>query len=121
MTAVVTTNATALHELVNYMLMNGLLMPSSKKLPYFIGTFPGKLVKAAGSSSVKWERINTLTAVSTALGEVVGTSAFLFGRALVVPVMSAVTATCAKYGNAIQVTEEVDLFNVNTHAIKLMD
>lgn len=122
MAAVVTTNtSTYLPQPVNYVLMKGLLQAARKKLPYMNGTLPGELVKGGGSSAVKWERINNLTAVTTALGEVSGTSSFLFGRSLVTPTYSAVTATAAKYGNAIQVTEEVDLFNVNTKAARLMD
>ena len=121
MAVVVTTNATFLPQPVNYVLMKGLLQAARKKLPYFNGTLPGELVKGGGSSSVKWERINNLAAVTSALGEVVGNSAFLFGRSLVTPTYSSVTATAAKYGNAIQVTEEVDLFNPNTRAARLMD
>lgn len=121
MAALVTTNATTLTQPVNFVLMKGLLQAARKKLPYFNGTLPGELIKNGGSSAVKWERINNLTAVTTALGEVVGTSSFLFGRALVTPTYSSVTATAAKYGNAIQVTEEVDLFNVNTKAARLLD
>src|SRR5882762_4035632 len=101
--------------------MKGLLQAARKKLPYFNGTLPGSLIKMGGSSAVKWERINNLTAVTTALGEVQGNSAFLFGRSLVTPTYSSITATAAKYGNAIQVTEEVDLFNVNTRAARLLD
>lgn len=121
MATAVTTNATNLTQPVNYVLMKGLLQAARKKLPYFNGTLPGELMKQGGSSAVKWERINNLTAVTTALGEVNGNSSFLFGRALVRPTYSAVVATAAKYGNAIQVTEEVDLFNVNTRTLKLMD
>lgn len=121
MAALVTTNATTLVQPVNFVLMKGLLQAARKKLPYFNGTLPGELIKNGGSSAVKWERINNLTAVTTALGEVVGTSSFLFGRSLVTPTYSSVTATAAKYGNAIQVTEEVDLFNVNTKAARLLD
>lgn len=121
MATVVTTNATYLTQPVNYVLMKGLLQAARKKLPYFNGTLPGELIKNGGSSAVKWERINNLTAITTALGEFVGNSSFLFGRSLVTPTYSSVTATAAKYGNAIQVTEEVDLFNVNTRSAKLMD
>ena len=121
MATVVTTNATYLTQPVNYVLMKGLLQAARKKLPYFNGTLPGDLIKNGGSSSVKWERINNLAATTTALGEVVGNSAFLFGRQLVTPTYSYVVATAAKYGNAIQVTEEVDLFNVNTRSARLMD
>ena len=80
MATVVTTNATYLTQPVNYVLMKGLLQAARKKLPYFNGTLPGDLIKNGGSSSVKWERINNLAATTTALGEVVGNSAFLFGR-----------------------------------------
>lgn len=121
MAIAVTTNATHLTQPVNFVLMKGLLQAARKKLPYFNGTLPGELIKMGGSSAVKWERINNLTAVTTALGEFTGNSAFLFGRALVTPTYSSVTATAAKYGNAIQVTEEVDLFNVNTRAARLLD
>lgn len=121
MATAITTNATNLTQPVNYVLMKGLLQAARKKLPYFNGTLPGELIKNGGSSAVKWERINNLAAVSSALGEVNGNSAFLFGRQLVRPTYSAVTATAAKFGNAIQVTEEVDLFNVNTRSLKLMD
>ena len=101
--------------------MKGLLQAARKKLPYFNGTLPGELIKNGGSSAVKWERINNLTAVTTALSEVTGSSTFLFGRSLVTPTYSSVTATAVKYGNAIQVSEEVDLINVNTRAARLMD
>lgn len=117
----VVTGSSQLPQPVNYVLMKGLLQAARKKLPYFNGTLPGELIKNGGSAAVKWERINNLAAVTTALGEVTGNSAFLFGRALVTPTYSSVTATAAKYGNAIQVTEEVDLLNVNTRTLKLMD
>ncbi len=117
----VATNATDVVQPVNYVLMKGLLQAARKKLPYFNGTLPGQLDKQGGSSSVKWERINNLTAATTALGEFQGNSAFLFGRSLVTPTVSNVTKAMAKYGNAMQLTEEIDLFNVNTRAMKFMD
>lgn len=121
MATAVTTNASQLTQPVNYVLMKGLLQAARKKLPYFNGSLPGELIKNGGSSAVKWERINNLTAVTSSLSEVSGNSAFLFGRQLVQPTYSTVTATAAKYGNAIQTTEEIDLFNVNTKSARLMD
>lgn len=121
MATLVTTNGSYLAQPINYVLMRGLLSAARKKLPYMNGTMPGELQKNGGSSVVKWERINNLTAVTTSLGEFKGNSAFLFGHSLVTPTLSSITATAAKYGNAIQVTEEVDLFNVNTKSAKLMD
>lgn len=117
----VATNATHVPAPVNYVLMKGLLQAARKKLPYFNGTLPGQLDKNGGSASVKWERINNLSAATTALGEFQGNSAFLFGRSLVTPTVSNVTVAMAKYGNAIQMTEEIDLYNVNTRAMKFMD
>lgn len=119
--ATAVTNSTTIPQPINYVLMKGLLQAARKKLPYFNGTLPGDLIKNGGSSSVKWERINNLAAVTSSSVEFTGNSAFLFGKALVKPTYSSITATCVKYYNAIQVTEEVDLFNVNTKSVKLMD
>lgn len=116
-----TTNVSTLTQPVNYVLMKGLLQAARKKLPYFNGTLPGNLTKNGGSSAVKWERINNLSAVTSALSEATGASAFMFGRTLNQPTYSTVVVTAAKFGNAIQVTEEVDLFNVNTRSARLMD
>src|SRR5574340_329742 len=121
MAQTITTLATYVPAPVNYVLMKGLLQAARKKLPYFNGTLPGELSKNGGSMSVKWERINNLAASTTALGELQGTPAFLMGRALVTPTVSNVTVAIAKYGNAIQLTEEIDLINVNTRAAHFLD
>jgi N4-gp56 family major capsid protein len=117
----VATLATDVPAPVNFVLMKGLLQAARKKLPYFNGTLPGQLDKNGGSASVKWERINNLTANTTALGEFQGNAAYLYGRALVTPTVSNVTVAMAKYGQAIQLTEEIDIYNVNTRAMKFMD
>lgn len=121
MATAVSTFATHVPAPVNFVLMKGLLQAARKKLPYFNGTLPGQLDKNGGSASVKWERINNLTATTTALGEIQGNAAFLYGRALVTPTVSNVTVAMAKYGTAIQLTEEIDIYNVNTRAMKFMD
>ena len=120
MAATVTTS-TVVPFPVNYVLMKGLLSAARKKLPYFNGTLPGSLEQSGGSNSVKWERINNLAVVTTALGEVSGTAAAFLGRNAVQPTVSVVTAAIAKYGNWIIPSEEIDLFNVNTKAVKLID
>jgi N4-gp56 family major capsid protein len=79
------------------------------------------LQKSGGSASVKWERINNLAANTATLTELSGTAAAFFGRNFVTPTLSVVTATILKKGNAIILTEEIDLFNVNTKAVKLLD
>lgn len=122
--AQVTTNfATSISAPVNYVLMETLLSAARKKLPYFNGTLPGALSKAQGSASVKWRRIENLNAVTTALTEAAdgSTVAFGNGRTSVTPTITDVTVAIAKYGNAINLTEEIDLFNVNSNSAALMD
>jgi N4-gp56 family major capsid protein len=116
------TSSSFLPSPVNYVLMKGLLSSTRKKLPFFNGTLAGSLQKSGGSASVKWERINNLAAATSTLAELSGgTAAAFFGRNFVTPTLSVVTATILKKGNAILLDEEVDLFNVNTKAAKLLD
>lgn len=108
---------------VNFVLMETLLSAARKRLPYFNGTLAGTLEKNQGSASVKWRRIENLTAVTSALTETLesGTHAFGNGRTSVRPTITDVTVATAKYGNAISLTEEIDLFNVNSKSAALMD
>lgn len=108
---------------VNFVNMEQLLSAARKRLPYFNGTLPGKLEKAQGSASVKWRRIENLTAVTTALGESTEatTPAFGNGRSTVRPTITDITVAIQKFGNGIDTTEEIDLFNVNSNTLALMD
>jgi N4-gp56 family major capsid protein len=103
--------------------METLLSAARKRLPYFNGTLPGKLEKQQGAASVKWRRIENLTAVTTALSEGAEsvTPAFGNGRDSVRPTITDVTVAIAKFGNAITLSEEIDLFNVNSNSAALMD
>jgi N4-gp56 family major capsid protein len=104
---------------VNFVLMKGLLSAARKKLPFFNGTLPGELAKNQGSASVKWRRIANMTPVTTALGETTGD--WPIARTAVTPAISDVTVAIAKYGNHIKFSEELDLFNVNSKSVQLMD
>jgi N4-gp56 family major capsid protein len=108
---------------VNFVLMETLLSAARKRLPYHNGSLAGKLEKMQGSASVKWRRINNLDAVTTALGEGAEsvTPAFGNGRDSVRPSITDVTVAIQKFGNAITLSEEVDLFNVNSNSAALMD
>lgn len=108
---------------INFVYMRGLLSAAKKVLPFFNGTLPGKLEKQGGSMSVKWRRIENLTAVTTALSEHTenGPAVFGLGRSTVKPTITDVTKAIAKYGNAILTTEEVDLFNINSGTMQLME
>src|SRR3990170_5453037 len=108
---------------INNVYMRGLLSAARKTLPFFNGTLPGTLEKAGGSATVKWRRIENLTAVTTALSEVSAGSTLSFGvgRTAVSPTITNITKAVAKYGNAIILTEEVDLFNINSGTMDLME
>lgn len=106
---------------VNFQLQKGLLSAARKKLPFFNGTLPGQLNKQGSTASVKWERLENLSAVTTALTEVTGTTSAFFGRSTVLPSVSNVSVAMAKYGNAIMLTEEVDLQQMNLRAAKFID
>jgi len=121
MATAITNSLTDVSEEVNYQLMRGLLSAARKRLPFFNGTLPGELMGSGSTRSVMWERIENLTAVTTAISEPTGNTAWQNGRALVIPTKSTKTATAAKYGNAIQLTEEVDLLQVNVKAARLLE
>lgn len=108
---------------VNFVLMRGLLSAARKVCPFFNETLPGALEKRGGSMSVKWRRIENLAAATTALSEHTenGPAVFGLGRSSVKPTITDITKAVAKYGNAILLTEEVDLFNVNSNSMALMD
>ena len=108
---------------INNVYMRGLLSAARKVLPFFNGTLPGTLERAGGSMTVKWRRIENLAAVTTALAELSAgaTVAFGVGRTAVNPTITNITKAVAKYGNAILLTEEVDLFNINTNTMALME
>ena len=108
---------------VNFVYMRGLLSAARKKLPFFNGTLPGVLEKKGGSASVKWRRIENLAPVTTTLSEHTenGPAAFGLGRNTVKPTIIDVTKAISKVGNAILLTEEVDLFNINSNTMALME
>lgn len=104
---------------VNYQLMRALLLAAKVRASFFVGTNQGVLEKNAGTNAVKWERIENLTKATTPLSELSG-SLSLPTRQGVVPTITPITATMAKYGNVIQLTEELELMSVNARAAKFM-
>lgn len=121
MATAITNNITDIGSPVNFQLIRGLLSAARKKLPYFNGTLPGSLTKNMGAPAVIWQRVENLTAVTTALSEPIGNTAWQNGRDLVQPTVNTVNATPLKYGNAIQLTEEVDLIQMNARSMAFMD
>lgn len=121
MAAVISNTTSNIPLGVNYQLMKGLLTAARKKLPFFNGTLPGDLSKNGSTASVKWERLENLDPVTTAMSQLTGNGAAFFGRDAVQPTVSTVTAAIAKYGNAILLTEEIDLLQMNLRAARMVD
>ncbi len=113
------TNTTSNALPVNYLLMRELLLSAKIRCPFYFGTNQGQLEKNAGTDSVKWERIENLTAVTTPLTELTG-SLTLPTRSSVQPTITPITAAMQKFGNVIQITEELELMSVNARASKFM-
>lgn len=120
MAQVISNLITDIQAPVNFVLMRELLQTAKLRCPYFFGTLPATLEKQKGAPAVKWRRIENLATATTALSEPTGNAAFGNGRSAVNPTITDVTAQPAKYGNAIIVTEEVDLINVNSNSLALM-
>lgn len=108
---------------VNFVYMRGLLSAAKKVCPFFNVTLPGSLEKRGGSMSVKWRRIENLSPATSVLSEHTagGPAVFGLGRTAVQPTITDITKAVAKYGNAILTTEEVDLFNIDSNTMALMD
>ena len=121
MAALITNLVTNVTAPVNFYLMQGLLKAARANMPYFNGSLPGELMENKGAYSVRYERIENLSAATTALGEPTGNATFFNGRDAVNPTVTRVDANMAKYGNVITLTEEVDLVQVNARAMRFMD
>ena len=121
MAQVITNLATDVTAPVNYVMMSGLLSAARKRLPFFNGTLPGQLSKNKGSMSVQWERIENLSAVTTSLTEPTGNAAFGNGRTSVNPSVTRLNVAVAKKGNAITLTEEIDLIQPNARAARFLE
>lgn len=119
--ATLSTLATHVTAPVNVVLMRGLLSAAKRTFPYLNGTMPGSLEENQGSTTVKWRRIENLSLATTALGEQVGNTSWQMGRTAATPTVTDLTVAIAKYGNFINFSEELDLFNVNSRAAQLMD
>jgi N4-gp56 family major capsid protein len=120
MTYLVSSTASNVALAVNYQLMKGLLSAARKKLPFYNGTLAGTLEKNGSTAAVKWERIDNLAVATTTLGELTGAQTFP-ARSTVLPTISTVSATILKKGNAIALSEEIDLMQLNLRAAKFLD
>lgn len=107
------TPTTILTKPVNAVFQQTFLRRAQQVCPYFTGTQPGTLTKQAGTSTIKWRRVEQETPNTTALTELTSTASFMMGRDSQTPTITDVTATVSKYGQYFIVNEEVDLYNPN--------
>ena len=113
MALTITDDATYLTKPINAVFQQTFLRRAQQVCPYFVGTQPGTINKQAGTSTVKWRRIEQLAPSTSALSELTGALAFMGGRSSATPTFTDVLATLSKYGQFYIVNEEVDLYNPN--------
>lgn len=116
----ITATDTELQKPVNVVFQQTFLRRAQQMAPYFMGTQPGVLNKQAGTSTIKWRRIEQETPSTTALAELTGNAAYMQGRSADTPTFTDVTATVSKYGQFYIVNEEVDLYNPNGTTAELV-
>lgn len=113
MALTITATDTELQKPVNVVFEQTFLRRAQQVCPYFAGTKAGTLNRQAGTSTIKWRRIEQETPSTTALSELTGTASYMQGRDADTPTFTDVIATVAKYGQFYIVNEEVDLYNPN--------
>lgn len=121
MAQTITATDTELQKPVNVIFEQTFLRRAQQLCPYFSGTVAGQINKQAGTSTIKWRRIEQETPTTAALAELTGTASYMQGRDADTPTFTDVTATVAKYGQFYIVNEEVDLYNPNQTTDELVE
>lgn len=112
---------TELQKPVNVMFRQQLLRNARARCPYFVGSTPGQIQENGGTATIKWRRIENLSPTTTQLSELTGNASYMQGRTPETASFTDVTATVSKYGQFYILNEEVDLFNYNGQAAKLVE
>ncbi len=95
---------------VNNVLERTFLSRAIPLLTYLVGHKKTTFVGGQDTQTVKWRRIDEMTGSTTALAEQTGVLAFGMGRSTTLLSDSVVTATMAKYGQFVALSEEVEIF-----------
>lgn len=111
MALVITATDVELTKQVNVVMASSFLRRARQKLPYYMGTKPGRLSRQMGSATLSWRRIEQETPTTTPLAELTGNASYMQGRTPDTPTFTPVTATVAKYGQFYIVNEEVEIFS----------
>lgn len=104
------TTVTQITAPVNRVYQTNMLAVANQRCAYFVGTMAGDLVRHGGSFTLLWKRIEQLTPTTSALSELTGNLS-LPTRTATQLSETEVTATVAKYGDIVHLTEEVDLLH----------
>lgn len=113
------TSSSVLTAPVNRIFQEMLLRNAKVRAPYFVGSQAAEIQPMKGSFVALWRRIENLTPTTTALTEIAAESyPTRTGETLSI---TSPTATVAKYGQVLFLTEEVELVNFNTQAAKLVE
>ena len=85
MALTITDDVSYLTKPINAVFQATFLRRAQQVCPYFVGTQPGTLTKQAGTSTIKWRRIEQLAPSTSALSELTGTLSFMGARASATP------------------------------------
>lgn len=106
---------------INAVFQQQFLRQAAVHCPYMTGTKPSALQKFQGAATAKWRRVGAISPSTTALGELTGNAAYGQGRDSVVTSNTDVTATLAKYGQYILLSEEAEYFNPKQQKSEIID
>jgi len=95
---------------VNNVLERTFLSRAIPLLTYLVGHKPTTFTGGQDTQTVKWRRIDEMSGDTTALGEQQGNLAFGMGRSSTLLSDTTLTATMAKYGQFVALSEEVEIF-----------
>lgn len=95
---------------VNNLLERTFLERAIPLMAYLVGHKPATLPKNKETNVVKWRRIDEMSGSTSALSEQQGNAAFGMGRSATALSDTVLTATMAKYGQFVLLSEEVEIF-----------
>src|SRR3990167_177531 len=114
------TDVPIISDPVNVVLQRRFLDRARAVAVYAQGTMAAELPTHQGSDTIKWRRYENISPSVTALAELTGNLSFT-ARSSVVPSITDVTGTVARYGQFFATNEEVDLINPTEQEAELID
>ena len=113
------TTTTEIAGPVNRIFQETLLRNAKARCPYFAGSVAADIMAHRGSFTALWRRIENMTPSTTALTEIT-TESYPTRTGTALSVTDA-TATVAKYGQVVFLSEEVDLINFSGQTDKIIE